>query len=722
MSPRNRLPMSQKVLRTIRNTPGPMASERRLSVPFLAVLLAAALALYAVVFCAWTRVSPWALARFLAATVLISYFPGRLLVGAARLRLRPLERWTLSLVLGMVASTGVYWICALLGVRGLFPLWPLGATGFCLYRGARRWRCVVGGHFRLEMSHVLLAALLVLILFPLFLLPMYYPNMVLLPDNSMSYLEGPADPFFHLAVTNELRHSVPPQVPFLAGESLPYHYAMHLLAAMLSDVAGLSTSDVLFRFLPTFFLTLTTLAIFCFARAWMGSGSAAALAVLLVVLGEDFSFIPGLLLRSDEIWSYWFFHVPTIYSCYFINPILPALAILFAGLMCLVRLLQERGRGWLLVTAFLFSSLSAYKLFTGVHLLAALAIAGLAYLLLFRDRLLLKVVAFSALGSAPFVLAGWVGSAGLETSVRLQPWPFIPKMLHAMGMGATWLGFQMRLLFNGGVVSFTNLALLFAVALPLFLVGSFGVGTAAIPSVIKALARPQPRKAIRFFLAAFIVLGPAIALTWSLTPEDSPRAYNNATWFYVQSRHLLWVFVAELVLLVSRGRSRFSQVVIVAAVIVLAVPSSIQYFGMQMSEARGVLDKGGVEALSYLDHSCQGGEVVLSGERLNTLVAAASRCRVPVADIYAYVQTSEVGLDQRLTDYSGFWQSWREGELRTDILAKYQVAYVAVDKQADGVGPGRPSLEATETEPERTQGTFLRLCFENEEFIIYEVL
>jgi hypothetical protein len=335
------------------------------------------------------------------------------------------------------------------------------------------------------MSRALLASLVALILVPLFFLPMYYRNMVLLPDGSMSYLDGPADPLFHLSVANELTHSLPPQVPFLAGQPLPYHYAMHLLAAMLSNVARLTTLDLMFRFLPTFFLAVTALAIFCFARIWMGSSYAALLAAFLVIVGEDFSFIPGLLLKSDEVWSYWFFHVPTIYSCYFINPILPTLAILFAGLLCLVRFYEKGGRGWLVVTAFLFTSLSAYKLFTGVHALAALAMTGVTYLLVFRDRLLLKVVALTALGSAPLLLAGWLGSADLGTSIRLQPWPFIPKMLHALGLGGTWLGLQMRLLFRGGVVSFANVVLLFTIALPVYLAGSLGVGITAIPSVIK---------------------------------------------------------------------------------------------------------------------------------------------------------------------------------------------------------------------------------------------
>jgi len=171
-----------------------LGAERRISVPHLAIVLGVALLLYTVVFCMWTRVSPWAVVRFLVAIVCILYFPGKLLVVAARLRLGPLEDWAVSLVLGMAASTGLYFICSLFGVRCLFPLWPLGATGFCLFRGARKWRSVVGCHIQLEMSRVLLAGLVALILVPLFFLPMFYRNMVLLPDGSMSYLDKPADP------------------------------------------------------------------------------------------------------------------------------------------------------------------------------------------------------------------------------------------------------------------------------------------------------------------------------------------------------------------------------------------------------------------------------------------------------------------------------------------------------------------------------------------------
>ena len=70
---------------------------------------------------------------------------------------------------------------------------------------------------------MLLASLADLVPVPLFLLPMYYPDMVLLPDGSMSYLDGPADPLFHVPVANELTHSVPPQGE--CGKSVPTRLA-----------------------------------------------------------------------------------------------------------------------------------------------------------------------------------------------------------------------------------------------------------------------------------------------------------------------------------------------------------------------------------------------------------------------------------------------------------------------------------------------------------------
>ena len=77
----------------------------------------------------------------------------------------------------------------------------------------------------------------------------------------------------HLSIANELSHTVPPQVPTLTGWPLSYHYAFDLPAALFHAHAGLDTLDLTVRYIPTLFLFMTTLAVFCFSRRWLGSGS-----------------------------------------------------------------------------------------------------------------------------------------------------------------------------------------------------------------------------------------------------------------------------------------------------------------------------------------------------------------------------------------------------------------------------------------------------------------
>jgi hypothetical protein len=117
---------------------GTFRLQRSMSVPQLAIGLGIVLAIYTVVFGIWTATSPWAFVRFLVALVLIVYFPGKLLVVVSGLRLGALEDLILSLILGMTVSTGLYWIMALCQVDYLFAFWPLGASGFWLFRTARR--------------------------------------------------------------------------------------------------------------------------------------------------------------------------------------------------------------------------------------------------------------------------------------------------------------------------------------------------------------------------------------------------------------------------------------------------------------------------------------------------------------------------------------------------------------------------------------------------------
>jgi hypothetical protein len=70
---------------------------------------------------------------------------------------------------------------------------------------------------------------------------------------------------------------------------------MDLSVAMFAKATGLNTRDLTVRFVPTLFVGLSMLSVFCFSN-WLRSRYFGALVVFLVFFGADFSFIPGLLL------------------------------------------------------------------------------------------------------------------------------------------------------------------------------------------------------------------------------------------------------------------------------------------------------------------------------------------------------------------------------------------------------------------------------------------
>ncbi|HJX37071.1 MAG TPA: hypothetical protein VJ714_00595 [Anaerolineae bacterium] len=699
--------------------------EWTLRFPHLALLSACFLGALTVAFGVWTATSVWSFPLFVLAVVLVVYVPGGVVLDAARARARPLDRLCLSLILGMTVSSVLYALCGLLRLQGLFALWPAATTGWRLYARWRAWPEWWETKYSANLTHLLLLVVILLCLVPLTVLPMYYRNLDLLPQGGMNFLRKPNDAVFHLSISNELTHSIPPQAPFLAGRPLGYHFGMDLLPAMFSRLAGVSVLDSTVRFFPTFLLGLAVLSVFSFSRLWLGSGAWAALCAFLVPLGEDFSFLPGLLTRSEEIWSAQFFGMPTTYSLYFMNPMLPALGVLFAGLFCLVKYWRGSGKNWEILSAFLFAVAVEYKIFATLHVLAALGLAGLVYFLLSRDRRLLQVAALTLLFAAPLVLCGLLAAdAGSRVWIRIEPWPYIPEMLKQLGLLGTTLGREVDALFHAGGLSVAGLAALVLVAVPVYLVGSLGARVLAIPTVLRGLSSRSPTAGLGLFLSLFCVLGPLASLALAVTPWGYPSTseYNNAVWFYVQSKYVLWVLAVQWLSSALGGKPRWWQTIAVAAVVVVSVPSSLQFFHTQASQATSVLTSTELEVTEAMAGRCPDGDVVMARQEVGELVVALTPCRVPVLNlgIYPHSFVSMGELAERRSDRDVFWGDWNEGTVRVDILERYSVGYVLLDLRAGDRTLGGPGVSGGEGPPPVGAVTLVP-CFENEEFVVYSV-
>lgn len=627
-----------------------------------------------------------AFALFVVAILIFVYLPGRFVLDSAKLATTPLESLTLTLFLGATVSSILYWLAACIGLPYLFLGWPAIAVVAWLAR-SRPWRTIPRLH-RPRVRQVALLGAIALTLSPFVVLPSYYRNLAPTGDGGLTFSRL-ADAILHLGITNELTHTVPPDVPYAAGVRLSYHHGMDLLGALLYRFAGLDVGDLTVRFLPTLWMIATGLAVVCFGRAWLGSGYAAIVLMLLVVLGEDFSFLPGLVLRPQAIWSATFFGVPTVPALYWLNPMAPGLGILFAGLLCVQRYCEELRRGWLVLAAYLLAVLATYKFFTAAHLGASLGLAALVLLLRCRDSRLLKVTALTAIAVLPIVLyTAALNQTVTRLSIRLEPYHYVGDTLQKLG------------LLTAAPSALTVLA-----ALPLYVIATLGLRTVGLPGVAVALARPSPQAPLRYCLAIFAVLGVVATLLLRVTPPSAPSEYNNAVWFFVQAKYVVWLFAVERLLDAWRRHGRWVKTGLVAATIVLTVPSTVQYVRHEYYSGPDRLSPGLVAITQSLASRCSQGEVTFARQAIGEVVVARTRCRTPMLALFesTYMPPSE--RERRTADTAAFWSAIDSGLLRRDILERYRATYLVL----------------AAADRERAAGALPPPIAENRELALYQV-
>jgi hypothetical protein len=613
---------------------------------------------------------------FLWGVLSLGYAPGALLLNVLKRSLTPLEHVSLSLTLGLITSAVVYWLITIAGWPALFVAWPVGTVGVLLYLRPRDLTSIRLG---LDRSHVALLAVLTLGVIVLVTVPLFFANLTIGSDEGMTVVPI-SDALLHVAIANELTHTIPPQNPVFAGQALSYHYGMDLVTAMMANATGLAVADLTVRFVPMLLVIVGMLGVFCFARCWLMKGPAeaghysgangfAALAVFLVFFGEDLAFVPGLIRGWDFDWTT-AFNVPAVFSLFYVNPMLPALGLLFAGLFCLQKYLDAPDRAWLALSAVCFAGLMELKVFTAAHILGSLGASALVYVVRGRRFELLKVTAITALLVAPLVLNTVLqNQAGARIEVDPGPAGYVGGAMQRLGLRESVTGVP---------------ALLF-IGLPLFLVGSLGVRLVGGWTILKTLIRPPASDPLRFLLAFFVLAGIALTLMLRIVPEGR-GGYDNGVWFFVQSKFMAWIFAVEA-LRRWYGRLRsmslapvLAGAAIVAPAVALAAPSTVQHF-MVLADEAAASDAEATAAARFVASRARPGDVVLVSQPVMARVLAFAAVRLPVG----YFADSLVSADRyrrREATVIAFWRTWESGTIRGDILRELGVRYVSAARPA----------------------------------------
>jgi len=131
------------------------------------------------------------------------------------------------------------------------------------------------------------------------------------------------------------------------------------------------------------------------------------------------------------------------------------------------------------------------------------------------------------------------------------------------------------------------------------------------------------------------------------------------------------------------------------------------FFGAGKPFGRELLtyDPQTLAAMDFLQADAYPGDVVLSHDNLIAPVLALTKCRVPLG-YFAFGLVGRSDYTLREDAEKEFWNDWRLGKVREDLLKEANVRYVLV-RQVEGIPPTIPPG--------------LSKVFENSEFAIFKV-
>jgi hypothetical protein len=369
--------------------------------------------------------------------------------------------------------------------------------------------------------------------------------------------------------------------------------------------------------------------------------------------------------------------MPSVVSLYLLNPMLPALGLLLGALIGLERFLATGHRGWLVQAAILAAAVVQFKAFAAVHLLLGLVLTAAVYGAVFRRWDALAAAAAIALAVAPLL---W-SKAASRAAVSIDPWPYLPAAFVRMGLAETPLGRLVLAFYAGdrGVLAALGFC---AVALPGYLLLSFGPRLVGLAAWARALTRPSVTGSFSFLLAAMVLAGPPLSLALAVIPAGYPgrQYFNNAVWFFVQSKYLMWFFAMAPLSRFGRPAALATAGLLLAS----SLPSTVQYLTLQAAAPPPLLERPIVETLEFLRRETRPGDICLAREEMAQAILATTRCRAPALGVFAYSALSPEQQDRLQGTRDGFWEAWRRGALEGAALTTLRVDYVIADVSLDG--------------------------------------
>lgn len=623
--------------------------------------------------------------RFFLGWFLFTFGPGVAVAAFVARALDPLSRTIVVLGAGSAAAAA---LVNLLGRVGMVAAFPYIAAA-CAGAGLLAWiRPVVpaGERPRTQRGDLAACAALVLLAAAIGAL-VFWHRLSITPDGIRLFGDyDTADMTYYAAVASEASHTVPPTASYYSGHKLNAAYFPHLVPAMVNRFCGVPILSIFFRYAWPTYVMLTSLTAFALFRTLAARGTA-ALAVVLIVLGSDFSYLAAWFLPHDtHDWDYLLwptnFLSPTMQVMHF-STWSPSLPVFFAALFSVVRSLQTRGAGWTILSGLLIGILFEFKPFAYIVIMGALCAATVfAYGDWSARRRYAATIALGILFSLSSLWSAvTIAPEDRRSRLMIEPFLLVRRMLIKTDLTDAFQAFAERI---APAPSLTTVVFLLT-ATVLFLAVGIGVRWLGVRGVWRAIrARATDGDTASWRLLGWIVIT-GVGIPFVIATEP----YVDTLQFYLTGLYILWFFAAAALVRFAAGRPRAGALAIAAAV-ALAFPSSGHYLAWKWTEQqrapRVALTRSEVAIARYLRFFDPQSTVVLHDRPLSpslTTIVAARRIVLGWD-----VRYSAVGGEERLEDVDRFYSSVDLGaEAAVEVLRKYHVTHVVVRIPDDRVHP-----------------------------------
>jgi hypothetical protein len=458
-----------------------------------------------------------------------------------------------------------------------------------------------------------------------------------------------------------------------------------MVLGMIHRFAGVPVLLIYYRFAWPTFLALNALTFFTLARA-VAPRAVSALATIFMLVGSDFSYLAAWFLpHADYNWDYVLwptnFLSPTMHVMHFATwgPTLP---VFFTGVYAIVRGLQTRSTGWLILSAGLIAVLFPFKPFCYIVLMGALAAAAIFSRGDWAARWrYVSTILLGILFSAPYLYgAATVDADDRRSRLLIDPFLLPKRMLIKIDLTDAFQRAAHRL----AVWSPLETPIFLVLASVVFLAVGVGVRWGGAPSVWRAIR--QKADAVdgsSWRLLAWIVVA-GIGIPFVLATEP----YVDTLQFYLTGLYIMWIFAAVRVAAFARAHSRIGALTVALAV-GLALPSSVHYLARKWNDPerppRVVLTRGEVTIADYLKKETDPEATVILHDRplSPSLMTIVSERRIVLGWDVRY---SAVGGEDRLRDVNAFYASAGADPTATyEILRRYRVTHVIVRPAANRV-------------------------------------